>query len=114
MNINTAYKFVPKEIYNNYIRHTMIYKGSKTDKSYGCVQLIPEEFLYKSFIYKNPESDKNKFKLFEIDLKRSKNVKRGRFNGLYYPITCECLYICINVKSIIDMDYYEFNVDSDK
>lgn len=106
--IKIAYKIVPKVVYNDNIRHSMLYYGSKTDISYGHVQLIPGKFLYDSFVYKNLETDKNKFKLIEVDLCKSKGIKLGRFNGLYYPIVCQGLYIGVNILSIIDMDEYEF------
>jgi hypothetical protein len=106
--IKVAYKIVPKIVYNNFIVPSMSYCGSKIDISYGHIQLIPEKFLRESFFYKNLETDKNKFKLIEVDLDKSKSIKLGRFNGLYYPITCKGLYIGINIISIIDMDEYDF------
>jgi hypothetical protein len=104
-----VYKFVPKTSWNTYLKSgSKVYKGYGTDRNYGHVQLCSYKHLYKSFTYANKEFDKINFKLLSVDITKCDRVKWGRFNGLYYPCTCNGLTED-NILSIEDMDEYEFN-----
>jgi uncharacterized protein (DUF952 family) len=107
------YKFVTKANWSAFLKSGATeFKGFDNDLTDGFIHLSTHENLYKTFIKKNKESDKNKFKLLAIDLILVDDIRWGKSsNGVMYPRAYSNLEIDHSILWILDMDNYQFDAN---